>query len=159
LKGKEMSLAFNRFLNTTIGDSKAPSVDEQETSLSVTVVFTSLGATLAALNRAGGLAKSLGARITLIVPQVVPYPLPLANPPVPLEFQERRFREIAAASAVAIQVQLFLCRDGLETLKKVLRPHSLIVIGGRNRPWPTREKGLARKLRHAGHDVIFTESR
>ena len=75
-----------------------------------------------------------------------------------LEFQEKRFREIASESPVEIRVQLYLCRDGLETLKKVLKPHSLVVVGGRRRFWPTREKSLARKLRKAGHEVIFTET-
>jgi hypothetical protein len=104
------------------------------------------------------LAESLGARITLVVPQVVPYPLPLTSPPVLLEFQENRFREIASESPVDIRVHLYLCRDGLETLKKVLKPRSLVVIGVRKRLWPTREKSLVRKLRRAGHEVIFTET-
>src|SRR5262245_39134380 len=130
-----MSLAFNRFLNPQIGHPEVPTADEAESALKVTVVFTSVGATIAALRKAGSLAESLGARITLVVPQVVPYPLPLANPPVSLEFQERRFREIAEASPVEIQVHLYLCRDGLETLKQVLKPHSLVVIGGPDRPW------------------------
>jgi hypothetical protein len=109
-----------------------------------------------ALKRTGTLAESLGARITLVVAQVVPYPLALTSPPVLLDFQERRFREIAAESPVDIRVQLYLCRDELETLKRVLKPHSLIVIGGRRRWWPTSEQKLARKLQ-TGHEVIFTE--
>jgi hypothetical protein len=154
-----MPLSFKKYLKPETGRPEAPLVDEQDLSLNVTVVFTSLGATLAALKKAGGLADSLGARIRLVVPLVVPYPLSLANPPVPVEFQERRFREIAANSSLAIEVQLYFCRDKLEALKLVLEPHSLIVIGGRTQLWPTREKGLACKLRRAGHEVIFTGSR
>jgi len=154
----KMSLTFNQFSNLEIGRLEPASTEEQEPSLDVTVVFTSRDATVAALKRAAALAESLGARISLVVPQIVPYPLPLTNPPVSLEFQERRFREMAAASPVEIHVQLFLCRDELDTLKRVLKPHSLIVIGGRNRLWPSREKRLARKLRGEGHEVLFTES-
>jgi len=157
-KGMKMSITFNEFLNPQTGRLETASPEGQERSLDVTVVFTSGHETVAALKRAAALAESLGARITLIVPQIVPYPLPLTSPPVSVEFQERRFREIAAASPVEIHVQLFLCRDELDTLKRVLKPHSLIVIGGRNRLWPTREKSLARKLRREGHEVIFTES-
>jgi hypothetical protein len=51
-----------------------------------------------------------------------------------------------------------LCRDRLETLKSVLNPRSLVVMSGRKRWWPTAEKSLAKTLRRAGHEVIFTEA-
>jgi len=145
-------------LSGGVGYPTAPSTIEQPQGLNITVVFTSVGATVAALKQACGLAESLGARITLVVLQVVPYPLPLTSPQVLLEFQEQRFRKIALQSPVETQVQLYLCRNGLETLRKVLASRSLIVIGGRRRFWPTCEMSLARKLRKAGHEVIFTEA-
>jgi len=46
----------------------------------------------------------------------------------------------------------------VETLKAVLSQRSLVVVGGHKRWWPTPEKRLARKLRRAGHEVIFTET-
>jgi hypothetical protein len=52
---------------------------------------------------------------------------------------------------------MYLCRDSSETLLAVLKPRSLVVIGGRRRWWPTREERLAKKLRGAGHEVIFAE--
>jgi hypothetical protein len=158
VEGDAMSLAFNRTLNPEIGRPEPPSVPQRESSLNIAVVFTSADATVAALKKAANLAESLGAKITLVVPQIVPYPLPLASPPVLLEFQERRFREIAAQSPSEIRVHLYLCRDRMETLKTVLKPHSLIVIGARKRFWPTREKTLVGKLRRMGHEVIFAES-
>jgi hypothetical protein len=111
-----------------------------------------------ALRTAGVLALSLGARITLLVPQIVPYPLPLDSPPVLIDFSEKRFREIAETSAVEATVRIYLCRDRMETLQAVLAPRSLIVIGGARRWWPTREKTLARQLRRAGHEVVFAET-
>jgi len=149
---KQMSLAFDR----SLGLRQLP-VEEVEAKLNVTVVFTTVDQTIGALKKAGELAQSLGARITLIVPQIVPFPLPLTSPPVLLDFQEKRFREIAESSPVDITVKLYLCRDGMETLSKVLSPHSLIVVGGRKRIWPTLAQRLARRLRKAGHEVIFTE--
>jgi hypothetical protein len=149
------SLALDRRLTTEMGLSEATAV--QESSLNIVVVFTSPQATITALRKAGGLAASLGAAIKLVVPQVVPYPLPLTSPPVLLDFQEKRFREIAAESPVDIRVQLYLCRDELETLKIALKPHSIVVIGGRKRWWPTREQRLARKLQ-SHHEVIFAET-
>jgi len=153
-----MSLAYNRSLKPEIARPE-PTAAESESSLNVTVVFTSVHATIAALQKAGTLAESLGARVTLVVPQIVPFPLPLTSPPVLLEFQEKRFMEIASESPVDVNVQLYLCRDGMETLKKVLRPHSLVVVGGRKRFWPTLAQRLARKLRKAGHEVILSETR
>jgi hypothetical protein len=150
-----MSLTVRGHLSST-GLPECPAVGGGGPRLDIVVIFTSVNATTMALKRTGALAESLGARITLVVAQVVPYPLPLTSPPVLLDFQERRFREIAAESPVDIRVQLYLCRDELETLKRVLKPHSLIVIGGRRRWWPTSEQKLARKLQ-TGHEVIFTE--
>src|SRR6185436_19358236 len=95
--------------------------------------------------------------ITLLVPQVVPFPLPLESPPVLLDWNERRFRVIASESPVDTTVRLYLCRDRRETLLSVLKPHSLVVVGGRRRRWwwPTSEEGLAKMLLRAGHEVIF----
>ena len=103
------------------------------------------------------LASSLGACITLVVPQIVPYPLPLTGPPVPVDFNERRLRVIANNCRVETRVSIYLCRNALETLESVLKPHSLVVLGGRKRLWPTPEKRLAVKLRHLGHQVVVTE--
>jgi hypothetical protein len=157
VEGEEMALAFNKALNPEVGRPEPPSVEELQSRLNISVVFTSLDATVTALREAGSLAERLAARITLVVPQIVPFPLPLTSPPVLLDFQEKRFRGIAAESPVEVRVELYLCRDGLETLKTVLKPHSLVVIGGRKRFWPTRESRLARRLRAMGHEVILTE--
>jgi len=131
---------------------------DSERQLDVSVVFTSLRGTLSALRKAGVLAQELGARITLVVPQIVPYPLPLANPPILLELNEKRFCTIARDSHVQTTVRIYLCRDRWDTLVKVLRPRSVVVIGGRKRWWPTAEMRLARKLSAAGYDVVFVET-
>ncbi len=135
---------------------RRPGVRNGEHPLQIAVVFTTVQATIAALKEAGTLASNLGGRITLLVPQVVPYPLPLGESPIVREFNERRFRVIANSSPVETNVQIYLCRAALETLAKVLNPRSLVVIGGKDRWWSTREKRLARRLRMAGHEVVFT---
>lgn len=155
---KDPTLALNRRLVPATGRQEPTVAEESEDKLDVAVVFTSAAATVPALRRAGALAKSLSVRITLLVPQVVPYPLPLESPPVLLDFSEQRFREIAAESPVETTFHIYLCRDPLETMQNVLAPRSLVVIGGVKRWWPTREKSLARKLRRAGHEVVFTET-
>jgi hypothetical protein len=153
-----MSFAIEKILAPATGHPERPSTTEADQKLSITVIFTSVESTLAALKEAGALACSLGARITLLVPQVVPYPLPLESPPVLLEFNERRFRLIASQSPVETTVRIYLCRDGLETLMNVLSPGSIVVIGGQKRWWPTRAKRLARQLGRDGHEVFFKET-
>jgi hypothetical protein len=130
---------------------------QTESKLDISVVFTSLDGTLAALKTAGELASSLGSRITLIVPQVVPYPLPLESPPMLVDFSERRMRVIAGNCRVETRVAIYLCRDPLETLKSVLKLGAVVVVGSRKRWWPTREKRLAAQLRRAGYEVVVTE--
>src|SRR5580765_8396338 len=153
---KTMTLAIEKLLTST-GHPKLPLEREADQKLNIAVVFTSVEATLAALKEAGNLANSLGARIKLVVPQVVPYPLPLESPPVLVEFNENRFRVIASESPVETSVHIYLCLDRLETLESALKPGSIVVLGGRRRWWPTKEKHLARKLRRAGYEVLFKE--
>ena len=151
-----MSFALEKAVGPKSGLPQSSAGSNPASRLNISVVFTSVEATLAALREAGALADRLAARITLLVPQVVPYPLPLQSPPVLLDWSQRRFRVIASESTVETRVQLYLCRDRLQTLKSVLKPRSVIVIGGRRRWWwPTSEEALARTLRRAGHEVIF----
>jgi hypothetical protein len=153
-----MALALERILSPATGCPQTAAPRQSEPKLNIAVVFTSVDATLAALRQAGTLAAALGARILLMVPQVVPFPLPLESPPVLLDFNERRFHVIGAQSVVETVVRIYLCRDGWETVATHLSPRSLVVIGGRRRWWPTRPKRLASKLAHAGHEVIFAET-
>ena len=154
---RDMALGFERAVTPGIGRPTPPRKNESEHLLDVAVVFTTTAATVAALRTAGALARQLDACIRMLVPQVVPYPLPLQSPPILLDFSEQRFREIALESGVGTMVQIYLCRDKLETLKSVLAARSVVVIGGRKRWWPTAESRLARKLRRVGQEVIFAE--
>jgi hypothetical protein len=153
----DMILALDRRLGPVTGVPIPPETLGGNPGLNIFVVFTSTVSTIAALKKAGGLAENLGAKVTMIVPQIVPYPLPLTSPPVLLDFQEKRFSEIAAQSPVETRVQIYLCRDDIELLERVLKPHSLVVIGGRRKWWPTKETRLARKMQ-GQHEVIFTET-
>jgi len=153
-----MSLAIEKMLAPSPGWPAQHIGEEADQQLSIAVIFTSVESTLAALKRAGTLASSLGARITLVVPQVVPYPLPLETPPVLVEFNEHRFRVIAKESSVETSVQIYLCRDRFGTVISALKPASIVVLGGKKTWRPTRDKYLTRQLRHAGYEVIFEET-
>ncbi len=137
----------------------APVSSEAEVAMNIAVVFTAVKSTLAALKKAGALASQLNARITLVVPRVVPYPLPLTDSPVPTSFDERLFRVIAGQCSIETSVRLYLCRDRLDTVLAVLPPHSLVVVGARTRWWLSPDQRLARNLRRAGHEVIVTEGK
>ena len=146
-----MALENNLFSVLTPGSGTSASAS----TLEVNVIFTTVEETLPALRRAGDLAKDLNASIQLLVPQVVPYPLPLECPPAGKEFTARRFRTMVGRHGVATRVQLILCRDKEIALQDKLQHHSLIVIGGRKHWWKTGEPRLARKLRALGHEVIY----
>jgi hypothetical protein len=135
--------------------SRAVSI-EQDQTLKIAVVFTTVKATLAALKEASTPALALGARITLFVPKVVPYPLPLATAPALDDFHQKRFRVIAGECPVETTVQVCLCRDPFEALSAALSPASLVFLSAPTRWWSSPEKTLAAKLRRAGHEVFFT---
>jgi hypothetical protein len=119
----------------------------------VTVVFTAAEGTPAALRVASGLAQNLGARIRLIVTEVVPFCFPLDKPPVSVDFLERRPLALVSESEIdesdmdepdieesdidaeEVNIEIYLCRDRREYLRLSLKPRSLVVIAGRGRWW------------------------
>jgi len=129
--------------------------EDGERKLELIVLFTGVANTLKALDTAMCMAEGLNARVRLVVPQTVPYPLPLASPPVLLEFTEDCFRKIAEVQSVETAVEIFLCRDSYTLWQEVLLPHSTVIVGGSKRWWPTKEQRLARRLQKMGHEAIF----
>jgi hypothetical protein len=124
--------------------------------LDLKVIFTDLPKTAAALAAARSLARGLGVRITLLVAQVVPYPLPLAAPDISAEFTERTIESIAVEDTT---VEIYLCRDRNETICRALPPDSLVIVGARKRRWlpswwPSRDRQLTRILRQNGQRVL-----
>jgi nucleotide-binding universal stress UspA family protein len=156
---RESSLGTTRkpeFAHASGGTANGAGRDAPQ--LRVNVLATTETRTIAALRTAADLAASLGAQITLIAIEVVPWQLPLQRPPVPVAFLERKlYRLVCEAGIVGeeVRIQLCLCRDQRDTLRKVVRPHSLVVIGGQNRWWLRRERNLGKFLSGLGHQVIF----
>jgi hypothetical protein len=121
------------------------------------VIFTNLRGTRATIEAAVRLARDLGARITVLVAQVVPYPLPLDEPPVALEFTARALRGILSPLDVETSVAVYLCRDPRQTILDVLAPQSVVMIGAKS-GWFAREQRLAAAIRRKGHRVIAVET-
>jgi hypothetical protein len=126
--------------------------------LEVNVIFTDPLATVAALKAAGLLARDLGACIHVRAAIPVPYTLPLDKPPVSVGFLQSLLYRLVSRSELHTfepSVHLYICRDQIETLVRVLRPNSLVVISGREHWWPTAERRMAKVLRSKGHRVVF----
>ena len=139
----------------TSGVSSHSTREKNPHSLSLTVLFTSVPATLHALRKAAQLAHELHASIRILVPQVVPYPLPLDEPRVAPEFRLRHFRTLCEHEPIETHLDIRLCRDAHRCIHAALLPNSLIVVGSTNR-WPfSRQKRLARSLTKAGHEVLW----
>lgn len=155
---EEMLIAFQAPQLPETRSPLAREVSDADFGSPLAVVLTSPEAGDAVLKKVGTLARRIHARVELIVAQVVPYPLPLNQPPVPLTFLRSRLGALAAESAVEPTVRLILCRDRATTLIEVLKPYSLVVIGRRKSRWVITEGRLARRLRRSGYNVICMEA-
>ena len=132
-----------------------PPARSQDPQLDVYVVYTTPERTKVALRVANGLARGLGARLTLLVAQIVQYPLPLDRPPVQADFTERALSELASGQDVDTNVKVYLCRDRDETVRHELTAESVVLIGSGAQWWHRAERRLAARLRHDGHHVIL----
>lgn len=124
--------------------------------LEVNLIYTRIPTAATSLQVACGLARDLCARVTVHVAQVIPYPLELKSPQVPVHFAEQQLLAMAGEQPVETNIQIYLCRDLTETIRQVLKPDSVVIVGGRKRWWPTRENKLAAALRRDGHRVILS---
>jgi hypothetical protein len=124
-------------------------------TLEVVVLFTTAPATQIALRSAAKLADGLSAKIRLLVPSVVPYPLPLNQPPVSPQVFQRRLRDLAQQASVPCAIDIRLCRDQWDAVVQALTARSLVVIGRRPRWWQRSERKLAERLLRDGHQIAY----
>jgi hypothetical protein len=128
--------------------------------LRLTVVSTTAVGTVTALRTANCLAENLGARITLLVTQVIPFQFPLDRPPVSIDFIQRQQAALVFEAGILeqeVKIQILLCRDKELGLQRHLRPRSLVILGGKRNWWSWEERNLDRSLRRSGHHVIFVD--
>lgn len=129
--------------------------------LEVNVIHTEPQATAAALNAAAVLALGLRACIHVLAAISVPRRLPIDQSPVSVQFVEKLLRDLVGRinqQTFESTVHLYVCRDRIETYLDVLKPNSLVLIGGRDHFWPTAASRMAKELRLNGHDVVFVET-
>lgn len=126
----------------------------------VVVITTTRKGTVAALRTAARLAADLGAQITLISIESVAWEFPLQEPPVSVRSLKRKLYKLIYEAKILneeVLIQLCLCRYPFDSLRAILRPNSLVVLGGRNHWWSRRERDLKTFLMSIGHEVFLTE--
>jgi len=137
-----------------------PYTGKQAQPLSVNVVYTGPETTITALRAADSLARALSA--TVHIRAIIAVPRQLA---VEFAFTSVRFLkglisdlvEQVGSRSCEYVLHIYVCRSRIKTLLRVLRPASLLVIGGRRRLWPTAESRLAKAATSAGHSVAFVD--
>jgi hypothetical protein len=127
----------------------------ESNSLEVVVLHTTTKATLRSLRTAAELAAGLGARIRLLVLEVVPYPLEIEEPRVSLDFTQRRFRTVVSEARVDTLIDIRLGRDRREMLESALNPGSVVVL--ERGAWWTAQHRLAKRLKRLGHQVVLAD--
>lgn len=135
-----------------------PESEEGSERLRINVLFTTPRETRVALKRAAELSTGLNAEILLIVPQILPFPLELDNPPVPLDFASHQLCSLMESIDLDLDGRIYLCRDRLQTFLHVLHLNSVTVLGMKARWFFSRSERLARALRRSGHQVIVAEA-
>ena len=138
-----------------------PTAGRDSRRLEVNVIHTDPQGTAAALNAAGLLARGLSACVNVRAAIPVPRRLPINQSPVSVQFVEKLLRDLVGRinpHTFESTVHLYVCRDRIETYLNVLKPNSLVLIGGRDHFWPTAARRMAKELRVNGHDVMFVEA-
>ena len=132
-------------------------------NLRLYVIGTTPERTRRVLEIACALARDLDAKLSVLVAQPVPYPLPLDHPPVHADFIEGAWSQLARGqgidTGIDANVTVCLCRDRDETVRQRLAAGSIVLIGIRRRWLQSAEHILARMLRRDGHRVILVDTK
>lgn len=130
--------------------------------LSVNVVYTGPDSTVTALRAAESLVRSLGTTVHIRAMVAVPRQLAIELAFTSVQFLKQRLTDIVEQTSsrrCEYILHIYVCRDRVKTLLKVLPPSSLLVIGGRRRIWPTAESRISKAAISAGHSVAFVNAK
>jgi hypothetical protein len=131
-------------------------VTTAKTQRTLYVIATRFEGTRPALETAIPLARGSRARLVLLVPQIVPYPLPVDGPAEATAFVERRYCDLVHEMDGEAAIKILLCRTLNDVLAVIPRAATVVVGGASGSVLPSREERLTRCLTHLGHRVIFT---
>jgi hypothetical protein len=119
------------------------------------VLATSIDGTRAALATAVPLARGSSARLVVLVPQIVPYPLAVDRPTDATCFTERRYRDMVEKTGGEAAIQVCLCRT-IRDIERVIPRTTTVVLGGPSGAvLASREERLARRLTRLGYHTVF----
>jgi hypothetical protein len=134
----------------------SPGLVSAATQPTTHVLATTFEGTSAALNAAVPMNRGSGARLVVLVPQIVPYPLPIDAPAEPASFTAERYRNLLHQHHAEAEVRICLCRHADDVLFQQLPSHATVVVGGTAGTWfATKEERLACRLNRLGHRVVF----
>jgi hypothetical protein len=130
--------------------------------LSINVIYTSPDSMISALRSVESLARDLGATIHIRAMIAVPCQLALDLAFNSVQCLRRLITDLVeriGTMRCQYVLHIYVCRSRIETLLSVLRPSSLLVIGGRRRFWPTAESRICKAAISAGHNVAFVNAK
>lgn len=124
----------------------------------VHVLATTPEGTRSALEAAVPLARGSGARLLLLVPQIVPYAVEAGQPLQATDFVVRRYRDLVQQLGAEASIRVCLCRRP-DDVSELLPEHATVVAGGGMPGWiPTAAQRLLRRMSRQGHHVILVAS-
>jgi len=123
----------------------------------VYVPYTTAVLARAALRAAVALSRNLGARVSLVAVQVVPFPLPLDEPAVSPGFLQEELKAVARDVEAPVDTHVVIARDSEVAYDRAIPRGSLVVLATKRRWWHTRQANLARLLARDGRNVALVE--
>jgi len=124
----------------------------------VSVLFTTEEETLAAARVAAVLARAMAVPLAVVDFRAVRYPLSGAVPRGRSPVESDAFKRRMESEGIDARFRVYLCRKQERVVSMAFKGHSLVVIGGRRRWWPTAADRWRRRLEAAGHFVLFVDA-
>src|SRR5450631_809122 len=143
-------------------DSGAPSTadDQDGRRPRISVIYTTIEGTLAALDAAVRLSRGLEAEIVLLVAEELALYYSLDYPPIATAFFEKVCKAILAElqlDAAPIRLEIYFCRRQIKCFESALHPRSVVVLGTGHHFWRRKERKLASTLKALGHDALLVQ--
>jgi|BarGraNGADG00312_2_1021985.scaffolds.fasta_scaffold28195_3 hypothetical protein len=123
----------------------------------VYVIFTSIDETLRAVRVARRLARAMRSGVTIVHFRPIGFGAPLEEPAGLSPVETDAFKARLEAEDCDARIRVCVCRDARQAIPSVLQEHSLIVIGGRRRWWPTPSDRWRRTLEGQGYLVVLVD--
>lgn len=120
----------------------------------VYVLFTDLEETLGAVRVARRLAPAFDGRVTVVHFRALDFGASLDAPAGISPAETEAFRERLEAEGCEVDVNVCVCRNARRALPAVIDAHSLVVVGGQHRWWPTPSDRWRRTLEEEGYAVV-----